>query len=78
MRDLLVTSEHYKEFTSTVLWQDIKNYCQECIEFNRDFLDDTRKQVEGFEESSDMLRGRNRALRDFMSYVEKMAEDDII
>lgn len=76
MGELEATTEHFQEFITTVVWEDIKGYCQECIEFNRDFLDRTTVQAEGFEESDELLRGRNKALRDLINYVVQMAGSD--
>ena len=63
----------YKEFIESQVGQDLLSYLKECIDLNRDLLE----QIQMLEvpESDEKLRGRNAQCRDIISYIQTKSED---
>ena len=74
---MIATPEMYKEFTDGAIWQDLLEFCKDCLEVNRDLLEGIKGWKEGHKpEPDDALRGRNWQIRDFIAYVNERAKGD--
>lgn len=65
-------SNMFADFKESAVYREIVDYINEVLELNRDILEGlkTTDPVE----SSDMVIGRSKALRDLMSYINTEAE----
>lgn len=65
-------NKDYQLFKGGLVFADLKSYMDEVLELNRDILEGI-KHAEN--ESEDFVRGRSRALRDLMFYIDEMSKD---
>lgn len=74
------TISQWEEFQRSVVWHDLQLFLTERAEDHRDMLELTDKERESSEslkarEPADMIRGRNREIRDLLIFPEVIIQE---
>lgn len=68
-------SELYVEFKDSPVYADLRTYIEEVLELNRDILEGIKTTDP--KEAIDTIRGRSRALRELLRYIDVMASGQL-